>query len=157
MWAFCVTCSEVSPKMVPIFFSSVMATERTFKHIIVSGHVLTLCRIQQGLPRQSFRSGLKLLGIKFAFFHSQNITSALNTWGCFWLPAGKKALERNLLNQHFSLPENFLTARWKCEKPPTLHTGLAYSAAMLHWKKSAVVLNRNHRGLTKPIGDSWNF
>lgn len=58
--------------MVQILFSSVMATEWTFKHILVPSHVLTLCRIQQGLPGQSFRSSLKLLGIKFAFFHSQH-------------------------------------------------------------------------------------
>lgn len=34
--------------------------------------MLALCRIRQGLPGQSLWTGLKLLGIKSAFFHSQH-------------------------------------------------------------------------------------
>lgn len=41
-----------------------------FKCKPVSGHILTFCRIRQGVPGQSLWSGLKLFGIKFAFFHS---------------------------------------------------------------------------------------
>lgn len=66
-----VSCAGTSSKMIHVFYLPWWQLNQcSFKRKPVLGRILAFCRIRQGVPGQSLWSGLKLFGIKFAFFHS---------------------------------------------------------------------------------------